>query len=145
MNDLEQAIAIALDAHEDDTDKAGETYIRHPLRLMTQMDTEQERIVAVLHDVVEDSGYGLQDIEREFGIDIRQAVEIMTKSHEENYLEEYIPKVASNDIARKVKKADLKDNLNVLRLSEIDEETTDRLQKYHSAYQQLDEQTSSQS
>lgn len=55
MDDLERAIEIALDAYEGQTDKAGETYIRHPLRVMEAMDTRRERIVAVLHDVVEDA------------------------------------------------------------------------------------------
>jgi len=133
---------MALDAHKGDTDKAGETYIRHPLRLMTQMDTEQERITAVLHDVVEDSDHELQEVGEEFGAEIRDAVAALTKpdgDDDEDYLEEYIPRVKRNEIARAVKRADLQDNLDVTRLSEVDNDDCERIQKYHRALQRLDE------
>ena len=120
MNELEEAIALALEAHEGDTDKAGTTYIRHPLRLMEQMDTEQERLVAVLHDVVEDSEHELKDIHEKFAEEVRDAVAALTKGPDEDYLEEYIPNIASNPLASKVKRADLKDNLDVTRLPEVD-------------------------
>lgn len=141
MNDLERAIDIALDAHEGDTDKAGETYIRHPLRLMTQMDTEQERIAAVLHDVVEDSDHELQEVGEEFGTEIRDAVDALSKpDDDEDYLEEYIPRVKRNEIAKAVKRADLQDNLDLTRLSEVDDDACERIQKYHRALQRLDKE-----
>jgi GTP pyrophosphokinase len=140
MNDLERAISLALDAHEDDTDKAGKTYIRHPLRLMEQMDTKQERIVAVLHDVVEDSEYELNEIETEFGTEVSDAVDVLTKPEGVNvdYLEEYIPSIAGNRIAQKVKRADLRDNLDVTRLSKVNDSTLDNIKKYHQALQYLE-------
>lgn len=140
-NDLEHAIFVALDAHTGDTDKAGETYIRHPLRLMEQMDTRQERIVAVLHDVVEDSEYELDEIEERFGKEVRTAVAALTKPDEEKseeyYTDEYIPNIAANSIAKKVKQADLKDNLDVTRLSKIDDDMCDNIHKYHKSLQNL--------
>lgn len=139
MNDLETAIEIALNAHRGDTDKADETYIRHPLRLMGQMDTDEERIVAVLHDVVEDSEYQLEEIEQEFGEKISHAVDALTKpdNADVDYLDEYIPTVTENSIARKVKRADLKDNLDVTRLPELDDNDCENIQKYHQALQQI--------
>jgi len=139
MNDLEQAIDIALSAHTGDTDKAGATYIRHPLRVMEQMDSETARIVAVLHDVVEDSEYELQDIEKEFGSEVGDAVGALTKRDDnEAYLEEFIPRCAQNEIARRVKQADIKDNMDLTRLSDVSEETGQRQVKYHRALQRLD-------
>ena len=138
MNDLELAISVALEAHEGDTDKADATYIRHPLRLMQQMDTEQERIVAVLHDVVEDSEYEPSEIEEMFGEEIRNAVETLTKPDEVDYLDEYIPDIASNSLATKVKKADLRDNLDLTRLSEVNDEIYNNVQKYHQSLDYLE-------
>ena len=142
MNDLELAISVALEAHEGDTDKADKTYIRHPLRLMQQMDTEQERIVAVLHDVVEDSEYEPSEIEEMFGEKIRKAVETLTKPDEVDYLDEYIPDIASNSLATKVKKADLRDNLDLTRLSEVNEKMCSNIQKYHQALRYLENEYS---
>lgn len=140
MNDLEEAIQLAVEAHEGDTDTAGATYIRHPLRLMEQMDTEQERIVAVLHDVVEDSEKDLEEIEEKLGGDVRDAVDALTKDQDDDvdYLDEYIPEIASNPLARKVKRADLRDNLDVTRLTEVDEDMLDNIQKYHKSLQYLE-------
>ena len=115
MDDLERAIEIALDAHTGDTDKAGATYIRHPLRVME-----------------------LGDIEEEFGSDVRAAVEALTKRDDEAYLEEFIPRCSQNEIARRVKQADIKDNMNLTRLSDVTEETGKRQVKYHRALQRLE-------
>lgn len=138
MNDLERAIKIALDAHTGDTDKSDATYIRHPLRVMEKMDSETERVVAVLHDVVEDSGYELREIENAFGSDVCEAVEALTKRDDEAYLEDFIPRCAENQIARRVKQADIKDNMDLTRLSDVTEHTGKRQIKYHRALQQLE-------
>ena len=119
LTGLDRAIEIALYAHANDDDKGGEPYIRHPLRVMEAMDTETERIVAVLHDVVEDSEGTLNQIEKEFDGEVRNAVDALTKDEEirkqmddkEYYLTEFIPQAADNEIARKVKRADIKDNM----------------------------------
>ena len=138
MNDLERAIEIALDAHTGDTDKSDATYIRHPLRVMEQMDSEMERVVAVLHDVVEDSEYELKKIEDEFGSNVRDAVEALTKRDSESYLEDFIPRCSQNEIARRVKQADTKDNMDLTRLTDVSEETGERQVKYHKALQRLE-------
>ena len=136
MNDLERAIALAVDAHAGQTDKAGATYIRHPLRVMRHMETPQERVVAMLHDVVEDTEYTPAMIEDEFDEEIRDAVEALTKRDGESY-SDFVERAAANDLARKVKIADIEDNMDLTRLSEVSEKTVERQVKYHKARQQL--------
>ena len=136
-NDLERAIEIALDAYAGQTDKAGATYIRHPLRVMERMDSETERVVAVLHDVVEDSEYTLAEIEAEFNAEIREAVDALTKREGEEYLDDFIPRAVANDIARKVKRADIEDNMDLTRLPELNEHILEKQSVYHQALQQL--------
>lgn len=138
MNDLERAIRLATDAYAGQTDKAGATYIRHPLRVMGEMNTETERVVAVLHDVVEDADYDLEEIETEFGTTVRDAVDALTKREKESY-DEAIDRAAANPIARRVKRADLEDNMDVRRLDDIDEATQQRLAKYHRSWRRLQE------
>ena len=136
MNDLERAIALAVDAHAGQTDKAGATYIRHPLRVMRHMETPQERVVAVLHDVIEDTEYTPAMIEDEFDEEIRDAVEALTKRDGESY-SDFVERAAANDLARKVKIADIEDNMDLTRLSQVSEKTVERQVKYHKARQQL--------
>ena len=136
MNDLERAIALAVDAHAGQTDKAGATYIRHPLRVMRHMETPQERVVAMLHDVIEDTEYTPAMIEDEFDEEIRDAVEALTKRDGESY-SDFVERAAANDLARKVKIADIEDNMDLTRLSEVSEKTVQRQVKYHKARQQL--------
>lgn len=136
MNDLERAIELAVTAHTGETDKAGATYIRHPIRVMQQMDTEEERVAAVLHDVVEDASYTLDDIEDEFGATIRDAVDALTKRDDESY-QEFAARAAANDIARTVKIADIEDNMDLTRLSELDDELLEKQTEYHEAWQRL--------
>jgi len=136
MNDLERAIQLAVEAHAGDSDKAGATYIRHPLRLMQQMDTEAERVVAVLHDVVEDTAYDLDDIENKFGCEVRDAVDAVTKRDGEDY-QGLINRAATNPIARSVKIADLEDNMDITRLDTVNSELGERLEKYHRSWKRL--------
>lgn len=138
MNDLERAVEIATTAHAGQTDKAGETYIRHPLRVMQQMTTDRERVVAVLHDVVEDTGWTRDEIEAEFDSTIREAVDALTKRDEkgETY-KEFIERAAQNELARTVKIADIEDNMDLTRLSTIDQDTLSKQQEYHEAWQRL--------
>jgi GTP pyrophosphokinase len=136
MNNLERAIALAVDAHAGQTDKAGKTYIRHPLRIMQQMETPQERVVAVLHDVVEDTEYTPAMIEEEFGEEIRDAIVRLTKQDGESYFE-FVERASANDLAQKVKIADIEDNMDLTRLSEVSEKTVERQMTYHRALQQL--------
>lgn len=137
MDDLEQAIDIALDAYEGKTDKAGTTYIRHPLRVMEEMDTRTERIVAVLHDVVEDADYTLADIEDRFDREISDAVDALTKRGGEDYLEDFVPRVKANAIARRVKIADIEDNMDLTRLDSVSTTVLEKQATYHAAWQRL--------
>ena len=136
---LEDAIALAVQTHRGQQDKTGEPYILHPLRLMFQMDTELEKIVAVLHDVVEDSA-GTVTIETlaqaGFPESAITAIDALSRRDIETY-EEFIERLKSNDLARKVKLADLQDNMNPLRLQSLQEKDLRRLQKYHKAWRNL--------
>ena len=136
MNDLERAISVAVDAHEGHTDKAGITYIRHPLRLMEEVDTEEERIAAVLHDVVEDADCTLQEIDTKFGSDICDAVDALTKRDDESYME-FVERSAANPIARNVKLADIQDNMDLTRLDSVDQSVLEKQERYHKAWLKL--------
>jgi len=127
---LEAAIAMAVDAHCGQTDKGGAPYILHPLRVMMVMATADERIVAMLHDVVEDSDYTLEDIAYEFGPRVTAAVDAITKRHGESY-NAYLDRVTADEVARRVKLADLKDNSDLSRLGrDVTEADRKRLDKY---------------
>ncbi len=133
MNQLEKAIQIALKAHEKQVDKAGKTYILHPLRLMVQMPTEELQIIAVLHDVVEDSKYIFEDLEKEgFSAEVIEALKALTKQKDEQY-DDFIKRVKGNPLAVQVKLADLKDNSNLDRLQNPTEIDLERVEKYKKA------------
>jgi (p)ppGpp synthase/HD superfamily hydrolase len=114
---LELAILIAVIAHMGQLDRAGRPYILHPFRVMMAVSTDEERMVAALHDVVEDNpkwsiarldGHG-------FSASVLAAVDAMTRRPGENY-RDYISRVGSNDIATSVKLADLHDNSDINRI-----------------------------
>ena len=118
MSTLEKAISLAVRAHEGQVDKAGAPYLLHPLRVMLRMVTEEEMIVAVLHDVAEDASVSLQDLRRMgYTENVVEAIESVTRRHHEPY-EEFIRRVAANPIGRKVKVADLEDNMDLSRLKQ---------------------------
>jgi (p)ppGpp synthase/HD superfamily hydrolase len=137
MANLERAILIALQAHQNQRDKSGETYILHPLRLMLKMDSEAEMIAAVLHDVVEDSNWTPADLRKEgFSEEVLSVIECLTRRDQETY-EEFIERVKLNPTARKIKLADLEDNMAIKRISEPTEKDWERLKKYHRAWRVL--------
>lgn len=138
MSTLEKAIAIACEAHKESVDKVGAPYILHPLRVMMRMDSTREMIVAVMHDVVEDNEqWTLQRMRDEgFGQEIIDAIDALTKKNVETY-REFIRRVSQNAIARKVKLADLEDNMNVMRIDNLTEKDTQRIDKYHRAWTEL--------
>jgi len=107
---LKAAIDVATKAHKGQTDKGGEDYILHPLRVMYSMETEQEMTVAVLHDVVEDTPVTLSDL-APFGIEVVDAVNAISRRKNEGY-SAYLDRVAANKLALKVKLADLRDNMS---------------------------------
>jgi (p)ppGpp synthase/HD superfamily hydrolase len=140
MTLLEKAIALALRAHSGQTDRYGQPYILHPLFLMQQMDTEAERIAAVLHDVVEDSDVTLDDLRAEgFPAEAVEAVRLMTHDKTETTYEAYVAALKPNPIARKVKLADLQHNMDIRRMDRVRPEDVDRLQRYRQAWETLNE------
>lgn len=141
MSSLENAIAIAATVHKGQTDKAGAPYILHPLRLMMKMADRSAQIAAILHDVVEDGPaedkWTFERLrEAGFDDDVVEAVNCVTKRDGEDY-EEFIRRAATNPVARRVKIADLEDNMNILRIGEIRPRDLERLEKYHRSWRFL--------
>ena len=137
---LDRAKAIATSAHEGQVDKAGKPYIEHPMRVMNMGKTVEEKIAGVLHDVVEDSDWTFEMLEKE-GIpkDVMDALRCVTKLSENEDYDHFIERVKTNPLAVKVKLSDLKDNMDITRLGEVTEKDLDRLNKYIRAYRQLTE------
>ena len=137
---LDRAKAIATSAHEGQVDKAGKPYIEHPMRVMNMGKTVEEKIAGVLHDVVEDSDWTFEMLEKE-GIpkDVMDALRCVTKLSEDEDYDHFIARVKTNPLAVKVKLNDLKDNMDITRLGEVTEKDLTRLNKNIRAYRQLPE------
>jgi len=134
---LERAIAIAATAHTGQVDKGGAPYILHPLKVMLRMTTLEERIVAVLHDVVEDCGINLDDLRKEgFSEEVLTAIESVTKVPGESY-EDFVERAAQNPIGRVVKLADLEENSDLSRIASPNWEDLERVEKYRRAIGRL--------
>lgn len=130
---LERAIAIAATAHEGQVDKGGSPYILHPLKVMLRVNTLEERIVAVLHDVVEDCGVSLDELRKEgFSEAVLMAIESVTKVPGESY-ETFVERAAQNPIGRVVKLADLEENSDLSRIAQPSWEDLERIEKYRRA------------
>ena len=137
MSTLERAIAIAAKAHAGKVDKAGAPYILHPLRVMLKLEGTEERIVAVLHDVVEDSDTTLEDLRNEgFSDVVVHAVDAVTIRSGESY-DDFVRRAALNRIGRRVKLADLEDNSDLSRIPHPTEKDYARLAKYERAIQSI--------
>ena len=116
MGTIERAVAIAAEAHTGQTDKAGSVYLLHPLRLMLRAESDEERIVAVLHDVVEDSDWTLAALATEgFSEEILAAIDSVTRRDDETY-DEFVRRAGENPIGRRVKLLDLEDNCDLGRI-----------------------------
>lgn len=139
MPTLEDAIALAVEAHRGQRDKAGQTYILHPLRVMMRLETEAERMTAILHDVVEDTPYTLERL-RQLGYpeEVLGALDCLTKREGETY-EAFIERVRPHPLARRVKLADLEDNMDVRRLPAVGAREAERLSRYRAAWSRLKE------
>jgi (p)ppGpp synthase/HD superfamily hydrolase len=137
MNLIETSLQIALRAYAGKTDKAGREYILHPLRVMAKMETDLERSAALLHDVIEDSDITAEDLLAE-GIpaEVVEAVQSLSKNENEDY-QDFVARAKKNKIAANVKIADIEDNIDVLRLTSLDENELARIKKYHSAWRFL--------
>lgn len=134
---LEDAISIAALAHKGQKDKAGNLYLLHPLRMMMQMKSEAAMIVAVLHDVVEDTDWTLEQLQEQgFSEEVLTAIDCVTNRAGESY-DQFIERVQTNPIAREVKIADLEDNMNIRRIAQIKPKDLERLEKYHKSWSLL--------
>ena len=131
---LERAIGIAVEAHKGQLDKGGNPYILHPLRVMMSVDLELEKIVAVLHDVVEDSNWTFEALLAEgFSNEVIEALKSVTKNSDNEDYDSFIQRAMQNPIGRKVKIADLRDNLDVTRIAELGDKDLQRINKYKKA------------
>ena len=109
---LEDAIRLAVEAHQGQKDKVGQPYILHPLRVMFRLTSDDERMVGVLHDVVEDTKYTFEDLRRMgYPEKILQALDGVTRRDNESY-EDFVTRSRKDPISRKVKLADLEDNMD---------------------------------
>jgi (p)ppGpp synthase/HD superfamily hydrolase len=134
---LERAIAIAAEAHQGQTDKGGAPYILHPLRVMLSLNSIEERIAGVLHDVVEDSDWTFDALEQEgFSTTVIDALKSVTKLDGEAY-EAFVMRASRNAIATQVKLADLTDNSDISRIGNPTEKDFKRLEKYRRAMRTL--------
>lgn len=131
-----KAMIIAYNAHQNQFDKANIPYIYHPIHIAEQMDTELECIVALLHDVVEDTDITFNDLEKEFPQEVIDLLKILTHDKKIDYIE-YIKKVKTNPIATKIKIADLKHNSDITRLENITTTDLKRIEKYKKALEIL--------
>ena len=137
MATLGRAITIAAEAHQEQKDKAGAPYILHPIRVMLRQSGEAEMTAAILHDVVEDTPWTLDRLRAEgFADDVLQAVDCLTRRDGETY-DAFMDRVKTSPIARRVKLADLEDNMDVRRLPEVTENARVRLSKYLAAWRRL--------
>ncbi|WP_277287137.1 HD domain-containing protein [Sneathia sanguinegens] len=133
MNKYELALKIATEAHKGQVDKAGVPYINHPLTVASLVDTEEEKIVALLHDTIEDTNITEQDLlNYGFSNKIVEAVKLLTHNKNVPYMD-YVAKIKDNELARKVKIADLTHNSDLSRLKEITEKDKKRYEKYQKA------------
>lgn len=126
-------------AHKEQTDKSGIPYVFHPIHLAEQMGDEDTAVVALLHDVVEDTDYTLEDLRAMgFNQNVIEAIRLMTHAEGVPYLD-YVAKIKENPIARAVKLADLAHNSDLTRLDTVDEKAMARAQKYARAIRLLEE------
>lgn len=138
MNTLERAIEIATEAHRGLLDKAGNDYISHPLRVMAAGKSINEKIVGVLHDVVEDTEWTFEMLAAEgFSDEVIDALRCVTKLYENEPYDKYIARVKTNSLAVAVKLNDLSDNMDIRRLPYLSDKDVKRLKKYLKAYKQL--------
>lgn len=128
-----KAIRLCFEAHKNQVDKSGLPYVLHPFHLAEQMKDELSTVAALLHDVVEDTSYTLEDLcKMGFPEAVLDALVLLT--HEDNipYLD-YVARLKSNPIARAVKLADLRHNSDLTRLNHVDDRAMKRVEKYQKA------------
>lgn len=133
------ALKLCFEAHKEQTDKSGMPYVFHPFHLAEQMTTEETTIVALLHDLVEDTDYTIEDLTN-MGFDkaVTDAIALMTHADDVDYMD-YVRQIKENPIAKAVKMADLQHNSDLTRLDVVDEYAISRREKYKKAIALLEE------
>ena len=136
--DLESAIEIAVAAHRGQSDKGGGPYILHPIRVMLRMRSQPEMITAILHDVLEDCEDPalVARVHAEAPREVLEALDCLTRRSDESY-EQFIQRSGSNPLAKRVKLADLEDNMDIKRLATLGERELERLERYRKAWNAL--------
>ncbi len=133
-----KALCLCFEAHKKQKDKSGMPYVFHPFHLAEQMQTEETTVVALLHDVIEDTNLTFDDLRKEgFSEPIIEAIGLLTHEKGVDY-KAYVKKIKENPIARAVKLADLKHNSDLSRLNEITDEALGRRKKYLEALEILE-------
>ena len=128
-----KAIRLMFDAHKDQLDKSGLPYVFHPFHLAEQMEDETSTVVALLHDVVEDTDYSIEDIEAMgFGDEVCGALRLLTHDKAVPYMD-YVRRIKENPVAAAVKTADLRHNSDLSRLDSISAADKVRVEKYREA------------
>ncbi|MEO3945266.1 hypothetical protein [Gorillibacterium sp. CAU 1737] len=137
MATLTRAIILAAKFHDGQKDKGNLPYLFHPLRLMLNALTEEEQIIAVLHDTIEETDLTLEDLRKEgFSDEIVEAIDALSRRKKERY-EDFILRIKQNSLARRVKILDLQDNLSPLRTRKRSDKDRDRMKKYSRALDTL--------
>ncbi|MBE6588118.1 MAG: bifunctional (p)ppGpp synthetase/guanosine-3',5'-bis(diphosphate) 3'-pyrophosphohydrolase [Ruminococcaceae bacterium] len=132
-----KALRLCFDAHKDQVDKTGLPYVFHPFHLAEQMENETATVVALLHDVVEDTDITLSDISgMGFGDEVVEALRLLTHASGVPYMD-YVAEIRKNPVAAAVKKADLMHNSDLSRLDVVDEKALKRKEKYKAALKLL--------
>ena len=132
-----KAMKLCFAAHKDQVDKSGMPYVFHPFHVAEQMTDELSTVTALLHDVVEDTPYTLEDL-RAMGFPepVLAALTLLTHGEDVPYLD-YVAQIKANPIARAVKLADLRHNSDLSRLSQVDAAALERVEKYKKAMEML--------
>lgn len=125
----ELALQIAQKAHAGQVDKAGKDYILHPMTVASYMDTDTEKAIAYLHDVLEDTDVTVDALRKIFPNEIVDTLITLTHRKDESYFE-YIQRISTSKLAKKVKVADLLHNLDITRIKEPTKQDYERLEKY---------------
>ena len=137
--ETKKAMKLCFDAHKKQVDKSGLPYVFHPFHLAEQMTDEDTTVVALLHDVVEDSDYTFADLqELGFSESVLAALRLLTHDESVPYMD-YVAAIKKNPIARAVKLADLRHNSDLSRVDEVTEKTLARREKYLAAIRLLEE------
>ncbi len=135
---IERAIEIAVAAHKGQVDKAGKPYVLHVLQVMLYGKTDEEKIVGVLHDVVEDTDWTFEQLEKEgFKKEIIDALRCVTKLSEDEDYDAFIERVKKNPLAIRVKINDILSNMDLKRIDKVKEKDVERFNKYLKAYNEL--------